>query len=425
MAKIVIAAVGTHGDVRPSMGLAIALRDAGHQVLMCAPPNEEKWITSYGFTFFPIGCDMQSMMNSINEYVGHPLKLFNVIKSVMQDMMDNQFTGLSEAAQDCDFMIASGEAFAVPSVAQSKGIPYCYVNLLMQFLESTYYPPTLIPWQTLPKWSNGFFWKISRSVTNMALRKTINEHRQKLGLYPIKDVLRSSFDSMKIIIALDDILFPAPPDLKVDYIQTGQWQVPELIDEDLEPGLVKFLEDGPPPVYIGFGSMGDPKPHETIKIIEETVNSVGVRVIISKGWANLFQNIDSRNVYLADFVPHTKLFPKVAAVVHHGGIGTVFAAARAGVPQVIVPHFLDHYYQGACLYRKKLIPEPISRSKLTSKRLSEDIKIAISDPEILKNNTLIGEQLRKREQVSLRQTIEYIEKLIESKGLEVAVCIES
>jgi UDP:flavonoid glycosyltransferase YjiC (YdhE family) len=128
---------------------------------------------------------------------------------------------------------------------------------------------------------------------------------------------------------------------------------------------------------------------------------------------------------LADFVPHTKLFPKVAAVVHHGGIGTVFAAARAGVPQVIVPHFLDHYYQGACLYRKKLIPEPISRSKLTSKRLSEDIKIAISDPEILKNNTLIGEQLRKREQVSLRQTIEYIEKLIESKGLEVAVCIES
>jgi vancomycin aglycone glucosyltransferase len=412
MSKIVIATVGSHGDVRPSMGLAIGLRNVGHQVIMCAPPNEEQRITSYGFSFFPIGCDMHSMMNSINQYNGRPLKLLKVIKSVMQDMLDNQFTGLYAAAKDADLMIASGEAFAAPSVAEAKGIPYCYVNLLMQFLESAYYPPTFIPWQKLPRWLNRFCWKMSRFLINRSLRKIINQNRCKLGLVPIKDVLRDSFNPYKVVIALDDILFPAPPDLRVEYIQTGQWQVPELKEVDLEPGLLEFLAAGPPPVYIGFGSMGDPKPHETIKIIEDTINSLDVRILISKGWANLCKNVDSKNVYMIDFVPHTKLFPKVAAIVHHGGIGTIFAAARAGVPQIIVPHFLDHYYQGACLYAKKLTPKPINRSKLTSEKLAQAIKSAISDPEILKNNMMIGEELRRIDQVAIQKTVKYVEQLI-------------
>jgi UDP:flavonoid glycosyltransferase YjiC (YdhE family) len=411
MARIAIATVGTHGDVRPSIGLAMALRDAGHQVVLCAPPDEEKWITSYGFRFFPIGCDMRSLINSVNKYNGHPIKLLKVINSVMRDMLNNQFSGLSEATKDIDLIIGSGEVFAAPAIAESRGIPYCYVNLLMQFLESAYHPPTLVPWQKLPKLLNRFFWKLTHSVLNMSLRNIINQNRRELGLGIIKDVYRYMMDSNNILIAVDQLLFPAPPDLK-HYLQIGLWHVPELNDTDLEPGLVKFLEEGPPPVYIGFGSMGDPKPHETMKIIEETVNLTGIRVLISKGWANLCKNLSSKNFYMIEFTPHTKLFPKVAAIVHHGGVGTVFAAAWAGIPQVIVPHLLDHYYQGAHLYERKLIPKPISRSQLTSKKLAQAIKTAISDPEIIKKNAAVGEELRKADKIVLRKAVDYVEQLL-------------
>ncbi|OYP50301.1 hypothetical protein CG709_02680 [Lachnotalea glycerini] len=163
--------------------------------------------------------------------------------------------------------------------------------------------------------------------------------------------------------------------------------------------------------------MSDSNPKETIKIINETIKTLKIRALVSKGWAELSEDFDFKDVYMVGFVEHSKLFPRVSCVVHHGGPGTVYTAAHAGVPQVIVPHMLDHYYQGDLLYKKKLTPKAINRSKLTSKKLTRAIHEAITNQEYIENNKRLGIQLRKVDQECIKKAVESVNKVLKDKGL--------
>ncbi|WFR55589.1 glycosyltransferase [Anaerocolumna sp. AGMB13025] len=411
MGKIAITVVGTHGEVRPLLALAIELQHAGHEVILCAPPNEKTWISTYGLNFCSSGCDINGLIGNLNGYMGHPVRMLKAVKNTLHDIIGGQFE-LENNIKDVDLIVGSGEPFAVPSIAEKYGIPFVFLNLVTQFMPSSNYPPTVIPWQNLPKWVNKILWHIVNSFINLSLVGIINEQRKKLELKPIKDIYDHILDSFKTcIIAVNEALDKVP-EYKFNYIQTGLWHVPEVKEEEMDPGLIEFLKSGPPPVYIGFGSMSDPNPKETSKIIEETINTLGVRAIISKGWADLCPNVDMTNTYMIGYVPHYKLFPKVAAVVHHGGAGTVYTAAWAGVPQVLIPHMLDHYYQGALLYKKHLIPKAVSRSKLTSKKLAAAIKEAITSREIIDNNARLGRELRKIDRDGINKAVETIEEVL-------------
>lgn len=412
MAKIEIVVAGTHGEVRPLLALGVALREAGHDVVMCAPPNEEKWITGYGLKFYSAGCDIHSLMDNLKAYMGHPVKMLKVVKETLQTIIADQFRLMEEPSRGVDLIIGGGEPFAAPSFAEKQQVPFVFVNLVTQFLPSSNYPPTTIPWQNLPKPLNKLCWKAVNSLINLSLVGKINENRRKMGLSRIKDVYAYMFDNMeRCLIAISDILDPAPP-YAFPCTQTGLWHVPEINETELEPELTAFLESGPPPVYIGFGSMSDHNPQETIGIIEETIAQLGVRAIISKGWADFRKNRDSDNIYMAGFLPHTKLFPKMAAVVHHGGPGTVYTAAWAGVPQVIVPHMLDHYYQGDLLFKKQLSPKAINRSKLNAANLSEAITAARTDKGMIARNVQLGEELRRVDQEPIRKAVASIEQIL-------------
>lgn len=411
MGKIAITVVGTHGEVRPLLALAIELQHAGHEVILCAPPNEKTWISTYGLNFCSSGCDINGLIGNLNGYMGHPVRMLKAVKNTLHDIIGGQFE-LENNIKDVDLIVGSGEPFAVPSIAEKYGIPFVFLNLVTQFMPSSNYPPTVIPWQNLPKWVNKILWHIVNSFINLSLVGIINEQRKKLELKPIKDIYDHILGSFKTcIIAVNEALDKVP-EYKFNYIQTGLWHVPEVKEEEMDPGLIEFLKSGPPPVYIGFGSMSDPNPKETSKIIEETINTLGVRAIISKGWADLCPNVDMTNTYMIGYVPHYKLFPKAAAVVHHGGAGTVYTAAWAGVPQVLIPHMLDHYYQGALLYKKHLIPKAVSRSKLTSKKLAAAIKEAITSREIIDNNARLGGELRKIDRDGINKAVETIEEVL-------------
>jgi UDP:flavonoid glycosyltransferase YjiC (YdhE family) len=105
-----------------------------------------------------------------------------------------------------------------------------------------------------------------------------------------------------------------------------------------EPGLVNFLAAGPPPIYIGFGSIVLEDHAQMLTTILDAVRYVGVRAVISKGWSNL-TGVASGNVYYIDDCPHEWLFARVAAVVHHGGAGTTACGLRNGLPTLICPFF--------------------------------------------------------------------------------------
>jgi vancomycin aglycone glucosyltransferase len=169
----------------------------------------------------------------------------------------------------------------------------------------------------------------------------VNANRARLSLAPVDDVLGHILTD-RSWLAADATLAPAPSTSGLRFMQTGAWILPDT--SPLAPELEAFLDDGEPPVYVGFGSM--PAVESTSRTLIDATRATGRRVILSQGWADL-ELIDDRPDCIAiGDVNQQALFLRVAAIVHRGGAGTTTAAARAGAAQVAVPMFSAQYYWG-------------------------------------------------------------------------------
>jgi vancomycin aglycone glucosyltransferase len=150
----------------------------------------------------------------------------------------------------------------------------------------------------------------------------------------------------RVLLAAEPELAPPPRAARIRVEAIGCLH-PFDADAELPGKLETFLAAGEPPVYVGFGSMTDPAPAATTRLVLEAVERAGVRAVLSQGWAGLGEGALPESVAVVGTVPHPALFRRCAAIVHHGGAGTTTTAARAGVPQIVAPHLLDQFYWGA------------------------------------------------------------------------------
>src|SRR5690606_35862025 len=149
------------------------------------------------------------------------------------------------------------------------------------------------------------------------------------------------------------------------------WQPP--------PALEAFLDAGEPPVYIGFGSMAGRDPEAMTALVVEALALCGRRGLLLTGWGGLHAGAVPESIFVLDAAPHSWLFPRMAAVVHHGGAGTTAEGLRAGVPAVVVPFLFDQPFWGARIEALGVGPAPIPRKQLTAARLAGAIHRAVSD----------------------------------------------
>jgi UDP:flavonoid glycosyltransferase YjiC (YdhE family) len=161
--------------------------------------------------------------------------------------------------------------------------------------------------------------------------------------------------------------------------------------------LVEFINAGPPPIYIGFGSMTDENVEGLAAIIIDALKQTNARAILAKGWAGLSPADLPTDAFLTDDVPHAWLFPKVAAVIHHGGAGTTGAAFRAGIPSIVIPFILDQFFWGRRVYELGVGPRAIPRKRLTAERLVAAIKAATTDQSMRDRARMLGEQIRQED----------------------------
>jgi len=287
--QILISSVGTRGDVQPVLALALAMRRHGHQVRLCIPPNFLDWAHQLGLPARPLGIAMRP----------------GPIPDPMPDLIRDQFDTLEDAARDCDLLIGAGtHQYAARSIAQ--------LNRL-RCLIAVYAPQ---------HYQNRALWN-ERSL------ERVNQNRSRLGLPAISDVLDHILGENPWLAA-DPILAPEGK---------GAWLLPD--HSPLSPDLEHFLEQGPPPVYLGLGSM-PAAPGTAAKLLAA---AHGQRCILSRGWAGLEAD-GAPDCLEIDDCNQQKLFPRLAAVVHHGGAGTTHTAAQAGVPQLVFPMFSDQFYWG-------------------------------------------------------------------------------
>ena len=179
--------------------------------------------------------------------------------------------------------------------------------------------------------------------------------------------------------------------------------------------LVEFLHAGSPPVYVGFGSMVDHERGKITELVVEAVRQTGQRAILLGGWTDLGSGRLPDHILRIDFAPHDWLFPRMAAVVHHGGAGTTAAGLRAGVPNVIVPFFGDQAFWAWRVDNLGVGVKGPSRKRLTAGKLAEAIDRAVEDSQIRANAVNLGERIQAEDGVAT--AVDYIKRILAEKTI--------
>jgi len=392
--RIVLAVDGTRGDVFPMLSLGERLRAAGHEVVICGPPDSLQECWQRGFAFHPMGVDVRAFLDREAAALSSgPAAFAAAGRRYFLETVSQQFERLPKASLGADLILGAGVCFAGSSAAELHGIPCRFVAYRPQLLPSREHPPFVIPSATTPPWLNGLLWRFALPPFVKLLGIPINRERRKLGLAPLRDVY-SALLSDRPILACEPEIAPAPADCPLD-VQVAGCLHPTT-GAPLPEKLEAFLDAGAPPIYIGFGSMTDGDPERTTARVIRAAQAVGRRLILSGGWAGLGSGPLPATVFRVGTVDHNQLFPRTSVVVHHGGAGTTTSAARAGVPQIVVPHGADQYWWGTRVHRLGLAPPPIPRAKLAGEPLAEALR-AVLDAEIVAERAReVGERIRAR-----------------------------
>jgi vancomycin aglycone glucosyltransferase len=265
-----------------------------------------------------------------------------LLRESMPDLITDQFETIGAAVGGCDVIVgANAHQYAAPSIAEHAGIACVTAVYAPVAIPSSDLAPPPPPGQAIDpaRTTIAEQWLNTAKTWNERALDRINHNRGRLGMSPIQNVLDYVLTD-HTWLAADPALAPAPSTPGRRVFQTGTWVLEDRTPLPAE--LETFIESGDPPIFAGFGSMpaiGDLTPR-----LIGAARAVGRRIVVSRGWADLEFVDDARDCIAVGDVSHDSLFPRVAAIVHHGGAGTTAAAARAGVPQVITPMFGDQFY---------------------------------------------------------------------------------
>jgi len=402
--QISIIAYGTRGDVQPALALGRALRAHGHAVRLLASAHYKDWIESYGLAAVPATVDIQALMTSAlgNEWaeVGtQPAKQMQIMKKLLDEhglpMMRDAWQGL----QGSELIVSSfsSQSFA-PSIAQALGARQAVMLLQPPLLATRSGTATMnAPLRGRDSWINYVFGKlVLEHVVWWTFGKHINQFRREtMGLAEqTAGQNAAEWQRLPILLGYSPRVVAPAADWPRNVHTTGYW----FLDEEgwTPPArLVDFLGAGEPPVCIGFGSMGGNQRGVWQKLLLEAIALSGRRAILLAGWAALSCDGDQPAAVMElEAAPHAWLFPRVAAVVHHGGAGTTAAAFRAGVPQVIVPHLADQPFWGERAAALGVGAPPIPRPKLTANNLSAAIQNAAGSAEMRQRAAALSAQIK-------------------------------
>ena len=337
--RILFAPYGTRGDIQPLIPLAQALEVRGHRITFVAPENSVHWVGTLGFDCVSNGVDVEAEVRAIESRAS---AIRRHVRHLGDRIIPRLFESVSRAAVDADLIVSSGIPLTSSSVAEARGIPHVYALFCPAALPNTDNPPPIVRCQTLPHGINAVLWRAMLALGDIALRPAIDRGRVGLGLAPARRPL-TDFMRARMILAADPELAPLTARMPAASLQTDPWIFRDPVR--LDPRVQAFVDAGPPPIYVGFGSMVATASLNLGQCVVQAARLAGRRLLVAGGWAALDRSVSASDDVLAiSDAPHEKLFPLMAAVVHHGGAGTTTAAARAGTPQMIVPHMLDQFY---------------------------------------------------------------------------------
>jgi sterol 3beta-glucosyltransferase len=407
VSRITILALGSRGDIQPYVALGKGLRQRGYPVRLSTVASYESVARACGLDFSPITRgDAGAAPGPTNDPSGGSRNVAALLRHLRRQTAAGAVTRFADALRAChdaSIILASPLVFLMAySIAERLQVP-----LIRAFYSpatpTSAYPAMIVPRSLrLPGRLNRWTHRAMHRLIWLPFRAQLNRARQEaLGLGPMPADPMGELDRRRIpvLYGYSPLVCPPPPDWDRSIHVTGYWFLEPGPEWQPPPALATFLESGPPPVYVGFGSMVGPNPAETTRLVMDALTRAGERGILATGWGGLRAMESSGRMYVLDDVPHEWLFPRVAAVVHHAGAGTTGAGLRAGRPTVAVPWGLpDQFFWARRIFELGAGPRPIPRRRLTIERLADAIR-STQDPAIRERAAAIGAELRREDGV--------------------------
>jgi UDP:flavonoid glycosyltransferase YjiC (YdhE family) len=315
------------------------------------------------------------------------------------------------AARDADMIIYHPKALAGRHIAEARRIPGILAHPAPLFSPTREFPSPIVPFADLGPWLNRRSHGALVGLTLAFYRSMIGRWRSNvLGLPPAWDELRLFGAPLPRLYGFSRHLLPPPADWDASSYVNGFWFHNRPATWAPPADLARFLEGGPPPVYIGFGSMAAEDAERKAAIAIAALERAGARGILARGAGGLSVANPPPSIHFVDSVPHDWLFERVAAVVHHGGAGTTAAGLRAGLPTVICPFFGDQPFWGRLVAAAGLGSQPIPQKRLTIDNLAQAIGSALNDGAMRRRAAEIGRRIRAEDGVG--QAVAWIEERV-------------
>lgn len=407
--RLSFVAVGTRGDVAPLMLLAEAIQSAGHQVRLVTHPEFEPTARRLGLEFHPIGGSFESLLASAQgrRALGIPRNspfglggLYHSFRSCAETV----FQDCWDACHDAEGLVASAVAAPLAELVASRRDLPLVVGLAVPGTPSSEFPHPGLPPLPLGRLYNRLTYPVAtRLIGRGAARVFAAWRREADRLSPGARVS----PKVALLVAVSPVLLPRPSDWPAMAHVTGFWFERRHGEAAVPDTLRAFVDRGPAPICIGFGSMPEDHPEQLRAVVVDTLRRLQLRAVVVTGSGGALRGFGaSDEIHEVPFADYNWLFPRVKTVVHQGGVGTASYCLTAGVPQVAVPYCLDHAFWTSRLRGLGVTPGGISRHRLTAGALAASIRRANEDPRYRQAAQAVAPKVRAED--GLRRALELV-----------------
>jgi len=402
--KIGILAMGSRGDIQPAAALAARLAARGHQARLVAPKDFEPLGAGRGFAFVGLPFDASQQLRAPEAEIlfsggGSLVEFIRWSVRAARKWVDLVAPAVMQAGEGLDVVVATGFTDVYGGmIGEAQKIPviHAYWAPMLAAADFSFATFERAP-PKMPGFVNRAMYHVFEQAMWLGLRPVLKEARTRAGLPPAGWTPASRAALRRgepVLLGYSAHVLPPSREWPANVETTGWWRLDAAADWSAPPALVAFLAAGPPPVYVGFGSMAFRDPQGTLEAAMAAVAKAGARAVISAGWGGLAGRVSPAHVFAIDEAPHDWLFPRMAAIVHHGGAGTTGEALRSGKPSVVTPFIVDQFPWARLLQAQGVAPAPIPHRLLTAENLGAALATALGDKTMRARAEALGAKLR-------------------------------
>ncbi|NUM46566.1 MAG: glycosyltransferase family 1 protein [Anaerolineales bacterium] len=384
--KILIATIGSRGDVQPYINLAQGLLAAGHDVRLASNPTLASLAETHRIPFHPVGRPVDMGAEGARLLEKSFDNMWIGLIRVMQlgaRLVEAAYPEVLAACREADLVVTSDTGSGVAE-AEKLGKPRISVTL----------QPARVP--VVQQQARGAVGRAIGWLLGKMIVGPTNRFRKRVGAPLVQDI-SSMLSQRMILLPVSPSVAPFNPQWTRQVRQTGYWFAREVEGWNPPQELLDFLAAGEKPVAVSLGVMSTSgrKARESAKMTLEAIQKTKTRAIL-QGWdQNLLESLGAPGtVYCAGSLPHNWLFDQVSAVIHHGGFGTTAAGLRSGAPSIVIPHIIDQYAWGQAVFDLGVGPKFISRGNLTSENLAAAISEALGNVSMRAKAAQVGSAIR-------------------------------